>query len=322
MSLQSIFMNYEKTYLVTLGALVAKARAGEIDQDRTGTGTARAFGLQLWHDHGLGYPLLTTKSVFFKGVIEELLWFLRGETNIRSLQAAGVKIWDEWATAEGDLGPVYGAMWRSWPDGSGGAIDQIATLIAGLRQDPLSRRHVVSGWNPAVLPKSGLSPSENAAQGCQALPPCHTLFQFCARPLSPTERLAAATRDNPGLTMDTATLDALNAPRYALDLQLYQRSADWFLGVPFNVASYSALQYLVAAMTNMVPGRFIHTFGDYHLYANHVDAAEEQLSRKQKDLPTLRVNANSAADPASLTFADFVLTGYEPHPTIKAPISV
>lgn len=304
-------MFYEMTYRSVLSMLKSMPA---VEDDRTGTGTRRTFGLQLRADLRDGLPLIQSKTVHFKSVVEELLWFLRGETNIQSLQDAGVKIWNEWATPEGELGPVYGAMWRSWPTTSGDAIDQIKQVIEELKAAPTSRRLVVSAWNPEFLPDTSKSPNANAAEGKQALPPCHALFQFFAQRATDAERFQYAKVH--GLAED-------QAPEYFLDLQLYQRSADWFLGVPFNVASYSLLLMMVAHHVGMVPRHFIHTFGDVHLYANHIEAASELLSREVKPgLPQVRLNYDPALPLESITASQIELVNYNPQGVIRAPISV
>ncbi|HEY4575044.1 MAG TPA: thymidylate synthase [Thermoanaerobaculia bacterium] len=245
--------------------------------DRTGTGTLSVFGYQMRFDLSQGFPLLTTKKLHLRSIIHELLWFLAGDTNVRYLHEHGVTIWDEWADAEGELGPVYGAQWRSWPTPDGGAIDQIARLIAGIRANPDSRRHIVSAWNVAEIDR-------------MALPPCHALFQFW-----------------------------VGAGR--LSCQLYQRSADVFLGVPFNIASYALLTMMVAQVCGLAPGDFVHTLGDAHLYQNHLEQARLQLTREPRPLPTMTLNpeVESIFD---FHFEDFTLSGYDPHPAIKAPIAV
>ena len=245
--------------------------------DRTGTGTRSVFGHQLRFDLGRGFPLLTTKKLHLKSIIYELLWFLRGDTNVRWLQEKGVRIWDEWADENGDLGPVYGSQWRSWPDGKGGTIDQIERLVHSLRTNPDSRRHIVTAWNPAEIEE-------------MALPPCHCLFQF----------YVAEGR---------------------LSCQLYQRSADVFLGVPFNIASYALLTMMVAQVTGYKPGDFVHTFGDAHLYLNHMEQAHLQLSRAPRALPRMRINP-AVKDIFGFRYEDFALEGYEPHPHIKAQVAV
>jgi len=245
--------------------------------DRTGTGTRSLFGYQLRFDLSQGFPLLTTKKLHVKSIIYELLWFLRGDTNVRYLQEHGVKIWDEWADANGDLGPVYGSQWRSWPDGKGGAIDQIADVVRSIRTKPHSRRHIVSAWNPAEVDE-------------MALPPCHCLFQFYVADGK-------------------------------LSCQLYQRSADVFLGVPFNIASYALLTAMMAQVTGLKPGEFIHSFGDVHLYSNHFEQARLQLTRDTRPLPQLTLNPDKR-DIFGFEFEDFAITGYDPHPTIKAEIAV
>jgi thymidylate synthase len=246
-------------------------------RDRTGVGTRSIFGHQMRFDLTAGFPLLTTKKLHVKSIIYELLWFLRGDTNIKYLDDHGVHIWDEWADANGDLGPVYGRQWRSWPTPDGGSIDQIANVVAEIRRNPASRRLIVSAWNPA----------EN---DLMALPPCHCLFQF-------------------------------NVAEGALSCQLYQRSADVFLGVPFNIASYALLTLMVAQVTGLKPGAFIHSFGDTHLYLNHLEQARLQLTRGPRPLPTLRLNP-AVTDLFAFRYEDFSLEGYEPHPHIKAAVAV
>jgi thymidylate synthase len=258
--------------------------------DRTGTGTLSIFGHQLRFDLAAGFPLVTTKKVHLKSIIHELLWFLAGDTNIAYLRRNGVGIWDEWATARGDLGPIYGAQWRSWPDGRGGHIDQLAALIEQLRTRPDSRRLLVSAWNPADLPDEGRSPQDNVAAGRMALAPCHALFQF----------YVAEGR---------------------LSCQLYQRSADIFLGLPFNIASYALLTLMLAQVVGLQPGEFIHTLGDAHLYLNHLEQADLQLSRTPRPLPRMHLNPE-VRDLFGFRFEDFRLEGYDPHPAIAAPIAV
>jgi thymidylate synthase len=245
--------------------------------DRTGTGTRGLFGHMMRFDLQAGFPLVTTKRVHWRSVVEELLWFLRGETNVRSLQARGVTIWDEWADADGELGPIYGHQWRSWPDGQGGSVDQLGAVVEALRSQPHSRRHVVSAWNVADIPR-------------MALPPCHVLFQF-------------------------------HVADGRLSCLLYQRSADVFLGVPFNIASYALLTLLVAKATGLAPGEFIHTFGDVHLYLNHVEQARLQLAREILPAPRVEI-AEGVTDLAALRFEDITLIDYRHHPAIKAPVAV
>lgn len=256
--------------------------AGEDKSDRTGTGTRSVFGRQMRFDLRESFPLITTKRVHFKSVAIELLWFLRGESNVRWLQKRGVTIWDEWADDKGDLGPVYGVQWRSWPAGHGETIDQIAKVIESLKTNPDSRRHIVSAWNPAEVDD-------------MALPPCHALFQFYV------SKRADGVKE--------------------LSCQLYQRSADMFLGVPFNIASYALLTYLIAEEVGMVPGEFIWTGGDCHIYSNHFEQVREQLSREPFEYPQLRVK-NKEASIFDYEFEDFELVAYKHHPTIKAPIAV
>ena len=250
---------------------------GVFKGDRTGTGTESVFGYQMRIDLGAGFPLLTTKKLHLKSIIHELLWFLTGDTNVKALNDEGVTIWDDWADENGELGPVYGHQWRSWPATDGRGIDQIAGVIESIKTDPNSRRHIVSAWNPADVEK-------------MALPPCHCLFQFYV-------------------------LDG------HLSCQLYQRSADVFLGVPFNIASYALLTIMVAQVTDLQPGDFVHTFGDAHLYANHIEQADIQLSRQLRTLPTMTLNAD-ITDIFGFTYGDFTLEGYRPHPHIAAPIAV
>ena len=250
---------------------------GSSKDDRTGTGTLSIFGWQMRFDLAQGFPLVTTKKVHLKSVIHELLWFLRGETNVRSLRQAGVSIWDEWAGPDGELGPIYGYQWRSWPAPDGRHIDQLGLVLRAIRDNPDSRRMLVSAWNVADLP-------------AMALPPCHVLFQFYV-------------------------LEG------RLSCQLYQRSADVFLGVPFNIASYALLTMMVAQVAGLAPGEFIHTFGDAHLYRNHLDQVREQLSREPRALPRLRLDPG-VRELDAFRFEDFTLEAYDPHPAIRAPVAV
>jgi len=250
---------------------------GHPKSDRTGTGTLSTFGWQMRFDLAAGFPLLTTKKIHFKSVAHELLWFLKGETNVRWLQEHGVSIWDEWADASGELGPVYGSQWRSWPSPDGSAIDQIAQVVESIRTRPDSRRHIVTAWNPAEIER-------------MKLPPCHVLFQF----------YVAEGR---------------------LSCQMYQRSADIFLGVPFNIASYALLTQMVSQVCGLLPGEFVHTLGDAHLYLNHLEQAKEQLSRSPRALPRMRLNP-AVRDIFGFRYEDFTLESYDPYPSIKAPIAV
>ncbi|MDP2810909.1 MAG: thymidylate synthase [Rhodocyclaceae bacterium] len=250
---------------------------GHVKADRTGTGTRSVFGWQMRFDLAAGFPALTTKKLHLRSIIYELLWFLRGDTNIGWLKDNKVSIWNEWADENGDLGPVYGHQWRHWPTADGGEIDQIAELIEGLRKNPDSRRHIVSAWNPGDVPK-------------MKLPPCHALFQFYVADGK-------------------------------LSCQLYQRSADIFLGVPFNIASYALLTMMVAQVVGLKPGDFVHTLGDAHLYSNHLDQARLQLSREPQPPPVMRINPD-VADLFAFRFEDFALEGYDPHPHIPAPVAV
>jgi len=251
--------------------------SGAVKGDRTGTGTRSVFGHQMRFDLAAGFPLVTTKKIHLRSIVHELLWFLKGDTNTRYLNENGVTIWDEWADANGDLGPVYGAQWRSWPTPQGGHIDQISQSIGEIRTNPNSRRLIVSAWNVAEIDR-------------MALPPCHCLFQF----------YVADGR---------------------LSCQLYQRSADIFLGVPFNIASYALLTLMVARVTALRPGEFVHTFGDAHLYANHMDQARRQLERAPRPLPRMTINP-AVDDIFGFAYEDFVLENYDPHPHIAAPVAV
>ena len=250
---------------------------GVVKEDRTGTGTRSVFGYQMRFDLARGFPALTTKKLHLRSIIHELLWFLQGDTNIAYLKENGVSIWDEWADENGDLGPVYGHQWRSWPKPNGSTIDQISQLVEQIRRNPDSRRLIVSAWNPADIES-------------MALPPCHCLFQF----------YVAEGR---------------------LSCQLYQRSADIFLGVPFNIASYALLTLMLAQVTDLQPGEFVHTFGDAHLYSNHLEQCDLQLSREPRSLPRMRINPE-VKDIFAFRFEDFELVDYDPHPHIKAPVAV
>jgi thymidylate synthase len=245
--------------------------------DRTGTGTLSVFGHQMRFDLGLGFPMVTTKKLHVKSIVHELIWFLAGDTNVKYLQDNGVKIWDEWARADGDLGPVYGKQWRSWASPDGRTIDQISDVVAELKRNPDSRRLIVSAWNPADIPK-------------MALAPCHCLFQFYVADGK-------------------------------LSCQLYQRSADIFLGVPFNIASYALLTMMMAEVTGLKPGDFVHTFGDAHLYLNHLEQADLQLSRAPRPLPRMHIDSDVSSI-FDFEYEDFRLEGYEPHPHISAPVAV
>ena len=269
-----------------LDLLAHVRRHGVRRQDRTGTGTLGVFGYQMRFDLAAGFPLLTTKKLHIKSIVHELLWFLKGSTNIAYLRANGVSIWDEWADAKGELGPVYGKQWRSWAAPDGRTIDQITNVVGAIKRNPYSRRHIVSAWNPAEV-------------DAMALPPCHCLFQFHVAP------------------GDSSAAD----PRPHLSCQLYQRSADVFLGVPFNIASYALLTAMVAEATGLAAGEFVHTLGDTHLYLNHLEQADEQLLREPRALPKLALKPG-VASLFDYTYEDIVFTGYDPASAIKAPISV
>ncbi|RMG83216.1 MAG: thymidylate synthase [Bacteroidetes bacterium] len=255
--------------------------------DRTGTGTISTFGYQMRFDLSEGFPLVTTKKVHLKSIIYELLWFLKGDTNIRFLQENGVTIWDEWADENGDLGPVYGHQWRNW---NSEGIDQIKQVIDTIKNNPDSRRMLVSAWNPSVMPDTSKSFAQNVAEGKAALPPCHAFFQFYVA-------------------------------EGKLSCQLYQRSADVFLGVPFNIASYALLTMMTAQVCGLQPDEFIHTFGDVHIYLNHLEQVKEQLSRTPRPLPQMKLNPD-VKDIFEFKYEDFRLENYNPHPPIKAPVAV
>lgn len=255
--------------------------------DRTGTGTKSVFGYQMRFDLAEGFPLVTTKKIHVKSVIHELLWFLKGDTNINYLKENGVRIWNEWADENGNLGPVYGHQWRNWNDEG---IDQIKNTIDTLKNNPDSRRMLVSAWNPTVMPDTSVSFSDNVANNKAALPPCHAFFQFYVADKK-------------------------------LSCQLYQRSADLFLGVPFNIASYALLNLMVAQVCELEPGTFVHTFGDVHIYTNHQEQIEEQLSRKPKPLPKMILNPN-VKDIFDFKYDDFTLNGYDPHPLIRGKVAI
>tara|TARA_B100000768_G_scaffold143849_1_gene136160 strand:+ start:101 stop:925 length:825 start_codon:yes stop_codon:yes gene_type:complete len=255
--------------------------------DRTGTGTLSTFGYQMRFDLADGFPLLTTKKLHLKSIIHELLWFIKGETNIKYLKENNVKIWDAWSDENGDLGPVYGHQWRNW---NSDGVDQISILIDQIKNNPNSRRMIVSAWNPSVLPNTSKSFSKNVSNGKAALPPCHAFFQFYVS-------------------------------EGKLSCQLYQRSADTFLGVPFNIASYALFTMMIAQVTNLEVGDFIHTFGDVHLYNNHLEQAKEQLSRDFRSLPAMKINPE-ITDINNFKYEDFELINYDPHPHIKAAVSV
>lgn len=264
----------ERQYLDLLTEVLER---GARKADRTGTGTRSIFGAQMRFDLGAGFPLLTTKKLHLKSILYELLWFIRGETNVRWLQERGVSIWDEWADENGDLGPVYGYQWRHWRTPDGREIDQLAQVVEAIRRNPDSRRHIVTAWNPADVDQ-------------MALPPCHALYQFYVS-------------------------DG------RLSCQMYQRSADLFLGVPFNIASYALLTMMTAQVTGCVPGDFVITLGDAHLYLNHVEQAREQLAREPRVFPRMRLNPE-VTDLFEFRYEDFTLEGYDPHPAIRAPIAV
>ncbi|GIM59154.1 thymidylate synthase [Capnocytophaga canimorsus] len=273
-----------KVYLDLLQHILDK---GYQKEDRTGTGTISTFGYQMRFDLSEGFPLVTTKKVHLKSIIHELLWFLKGDTNIDYLTQNGVRIWNEWADEKGDLGPIYGHQWRNW---NNEGIDQIKQTIQTLKKNPESRRMLVSAWNPSVLPDSSCSFAENVAEGKAALPPCHAFFQFYVADGK-------------------------------LSCQLYQRSADVFLGVPFNIASYALLTMMIAQVCGYQYGDFVHTFGDVHIYTNHLEQVQLQLSRTPRVLPIMKINPQ-VKDIFDFTFDDFTLEGYDPYPAIKGQVSV
>ncbi|MGB3621689.1 thymidylate synthase [Ketobacter sp. MCCC 1A13808] len=263
---------------------------GVTKTDRTGTGTRSIFGHQMRFDLSQGFPLVTTKKTHLRSILIELLWFIRGDTNIAYLKQNGVSIWDEWADENGELGPVYGKQWRSWDGPKGEVVDQLSLLLQEIKDKPDSRRLVLSAWNPVVIPDVSKSPKQNASEGKQALPPCHCLFQFYVADGK-------------------------------LSCQLYQRSGDVFLGVPFNIASYSLLTLMVAQVSGLQPGDFVHTFGDVHLYSNHIEQAELQLTREPRPLPVMTLNPD-VKSLFDFTIDDFELTEYDPYPHIKAPVAI
>lgn len=276
-----------QVYLQLLQDILDK---GSRKGDRTGTGTISLFGYQMRFDLAEGFPCVTTKKLHLRSIIHELLWFLQGETNVAYLNENGVTIWDEWADENGDLGPVYGAQWRNWKTADGEHIDQMKLLLNDLRQRPDSRRHIVSAWNPAVLPDETRSPRDNARAGLQALPPCHTLFQFYVADGK-------------------------------LSCQMYQRSADVFLGVPFNIASYALLTMMMAQVLDLQPGDFVISLGDAHIYLNHLEQVNTQLARTPFALPTMKINPQKK-DLFEFVFEDFELQDYQCHAGIKAPIAI
>jgi thymidylate synthase len=282
-----VIIEHMKAYLDLLQHILDH---GTVKDDRTGTGTYSIFGAQMRFDLSKGFPMLTTKKLSTRAIIHELLWFLMGSTNIGYLKENGVSIWDEWASEKGDLGPVYGKQWRAWEGPNGRVIDQVSEVIAQIKARPHSRRLIVSAWNPADLPDESIGPQANVEQGRMALAPCHCLFQF----------YVADGR---------------------LSCQLYQRSADVFLGVPFNIASYSLLTHMVAQVCGLQVGDFVHTFGDVHLYKNHMEQAKLQLSRGPKALPQLKINPDVKSI-FDFRFGDFEILNYDPEPSIKAPIAV
>lgn len=277
----------ESQYLALLDEILA---SGVEKGDRTGTGTLSVFGRMIRHDLATGFPLLTTKKLHIKSILHELLWFLQGSTNVRYLKDNGVSIWDEWATPDGELGPVYGAQWRAWKGRNGETIDQVVNLIEGIRRNPNSRRHIINAWNVADLPDERQSPVANAAAGKMALPPCHVMYQFWVA-------------------------------NGKLSCMLTQRSGDCFLGIPYNIASLAFLTHMVAQQCDLQVGEIVHSTGDLHLYSNHLDQAKLQLSRAPRPLPTLVISRK----PASILdyqFSDFSIENYDPHPSIAAPIAV
>ena len=276
-----------RTYLQLLQDILDK---GSRKEDRTGTGTISLFGYQMRFDLTKGFPCVTTKKLHLRSIIHELLWFLKGDTNVAYLKDSGVSIWNEWADENGDLGPVYGAQWRNWLAPDGRHIDQMSLLLDDLRNRPDSRRHIISAWNPAVLPDESRSPQDNVSAGLQALPPCHMMFQF-------------------------------HVVNGRLSCQMYQRSADVFLGVPFNIASYALLTMMIAQVLDLKPGDFILSLGDVHIYLNHLEQVKTQLSRDTFPLPVMQINPERK-DLFGFVYEDFELQNYQCHAGIKAPIAV
>ena len=276
-----------RTYLQLLQDILDN---GNRKEDRTGTGTISLFGYQMRFDLSQGFPCVTTKKLHLRSIIHELLWFLRGDTNIAYLNENGVSIWNEWADEDGNLGPVYGSQWRNWQSPDGRHIDQVKLLLEDLRNRPHSRRHIISAWNPVVLPDETRSPQENAQAGLQALPPCHMMFQF-------------------------------HVANGRLSCQMYQRSADVFLGVPFNIASYALLTMMMAQVLDLEPGDFIISLGDVHIYLNHLEQVKLQLSREPFALPTMQINPDRK-NLFEFVYEDFELQDYQSHPGIRAPIAV
>lgn len=319
-----------KQYLDILQDLVNKYERGSRKEDRTGTGTVSKFGTQLrFNLMGGNVPCLTTKRLHLKSILHELIWFFKGSGNIKYLQDNGVKIWDKWADEYGNLGPVYPEMWRQWPGNaiiksdhywgdsiiSNDRIDQLQNVIDSIRMNPTSRRHIVSAWNPALLSQ-------------QALPPCHTIFQFNCEEIPLNERISLLDRlagfvSYPEDSRYPAWLDRYNIPKYYLDCQLYQRSADWFLGVPFNIVSYSVLTHIIGKLTNTYPREFIHTFGDYHLYLNHIEQAREQLKRTPTEPKAIIIlDSDKWKSIDDVKYEHINIVGYEAQPNIKAPVAV
>lgn len=277
----------DKQYLAVLARLHEQ---GTVKSDRTGTGTRSIFGVSYRHDLADGFPMLTTKKLHIRSILHELLWFLRGDTNTSYLVENGVTIWDEWATEDGELGPVYGAQWRFWKNPDGTTTDQVQSVIDSLRTKPDSRRHIINAWNVSYLPDESKSPTENAHQGKMALPPCHVMYQFYVADGK-------------------------------LSCMLTQRSGDWFLGVPYNAASVAFLTHMIAQQVGLEPGEIIHSIGDAHLYLNHLEQAKLQLSREPRPLPKLVIK-RKPDDILGYRFEDFELAGYDPHPHIPAPIAI
>lgn len=323
--------------------------------DRTGVGTRSVVGRTMRFNLEDGFPLLTTKKVHFKSVVAELLWFLEGSTDNNRLRELGATIWDEWALEDGSLGPIYGEQWRNWTTGvplselealvnndelddgellvelkslirwhKGHPIDQIANIVKTLRERPMSRRIILSGWNPVVLPDESISPQENVRQGRAALPACHTLAHFIAEPLSGEERLRLLADVNEPIDLDIISLgelDRLGVPAYRLNCVFYCRSQDVALGTPFNIASYALLTEMIAQVTNMMPGELVWVGGDVHLYQNHIDLIQEQLSREPRELPQIVLNPN-CKELSEFTMDDITLINYDHHPAIKFPVAV
>lgn len=302
---------------------------GAFKGDRTGTGTQSIFGHQMKFDLRKGFPLVTTKKIHFKSIVHELIWLISGDTNIQYLKDNNVRIWDEWCNTDGELGNVYGKAWRDWVGDDGVSIDQIQGVIQRIKENPDCRRQIVSAWNPSWIPESGVSFDMNIANGKGALPPCHAFFQYYTVEMHPNDRLQEFKKAYSHKLFEwdlrpseyDGKMDELNFSTRYIDLQLYQRSADTFLGVPFNIASYALLLMMTGQEVNMIPRKFIHTFGDAHIYNNHTEQIDTLLSREFKTLPNMKLNPD-VKRVVDFTYEDFTLENYDPHPAIKGTVSI